>query len=255
VSHAGVPPRRERLTKLVSAAVFLAIVAVALAVVVNGSKTGGATKLEEIAQVAHLLRGVPQRGTTLGSPKAKPILVEFGDLQCPVCKAYSEEVLPRLIEGPVRQGEARIQFRNFTILGPQSTAAGAAAIAAGEQGHGWSYIELFYRNQGQEDSGYVTDAFLRAIARAAGVPDIARWERDRQSEPVLGAVAQTTEEAEHMGLSGTPSFAVEVPATAGIVLEGTTKDGIRAVGEAPSLAELEAAIGAARSRRREGATR
>ena len=57
-----------------------------------------------------------------------------------------------MIEAKVRSGEAKIEFRNFTIIDEQSGPAGAAAIAAGEQGRGWNFVELFYRNQGTEDS-------------------------------------------------------------------------------------------------------
>ena len=88
----------------------------------------------------------------LGDPKAKVELIEYGDLQCPVCKAYSEEVLPQIIENQVKKGKAKLIFRNFTIIGPQSAPAGAAALAAGAQGRGWNYLELFYRNQGKENS-------------------------------------------------------------------------------------------------------
>ena len=157
----------------------------------------------------------------LGDPKAKVTLIEFGDLQCPVCKGYSEEVLPQIIAGPIKDGEAKLDFRNFTIIGPQSTPAGAAAIAAGEQGRGWNYIELFYRNQGTEDSGYATDAFLEAIAKGAGVKDIAKWNAERKSKRILKQVADTTEEAESLGFTGTPSFAVKGPGTKGLETLGT----------------------------------
>ena len=130
-------------------------------------------------------------------------------------------MIPQLISGPVKTGEATIEFRNFTIIGPQSTPAGAAAIAAGEQGRGWNFIELFYRNQGTEDSGYVTEEFLEAIAKGAGVKDIARWNRARKSKRVLGQVSSTTAEAENLGFSGTPSFAVEGPGTQGLEPLGT----------------------------------
>ena len=73
-----------------------------------------------------------------------------------------------MIETKVRNGEAKIDFRNFTIIGPQSVAAGAAALAAGEQGRGWNFLELFYRNQGVENSGYADDEFLDAMAKAPG---------------------------------------------------------------------------------------
>lgn len=214
--------RRKRLTQLVSAAVFLAIVAVAVVIVVSQSETsGGDSNLEDVGLVNQELSGIPQSGTTIGDPKAKVALLEFGDLQCPVCKAYSEQIIPQLISGPVKEGEATIEFRNYTIIGPQSTPAGAAAIAAGEQGRGWNYIELFYRNQGPEDSGYATDSFLESIAKGAGVKDLGSWNTARKSKRVLGQVSKTTAEAERLGFTGTPSFAVEGPGTHGLETLGT----------------------------------
>lgn len=225
--------RRERLIKLASAAAFLAVVGVAVLIVLSSGGSGGdAGNIQGASEVRRLLSGIPQKGMVLGKQAAKANLLEFGDLQCPVCKAFSEEVLPPIIENRVRNGEATLDFRNFTIIGPQSTPAGAAALAAGEQGRGWSFVELFYRNQGAEDSGYVTDEFLTAVARAAGVRDIARWNRERRGQRLVSRVEATTAEAESLGFSGTPSFAIE----------GPHANGAEAIGGAPSGSTLESAI-------------
>jgi protein-disulfide isomerase len=235
--QAGAAERRQRLIKLGSAAGFLALLAIAVVVVISGSKSSGgdASNISGAQETSQLLSGIPQHGMVLGEPSAKVTLLEFGDLQCPVCKGYSEEILPDVIESQVRSGEARIDFGNYTIIGPESTPAGAAAIAAGEQGRGWNFIELFYRNQGAEDSGYVTNTFLAAIAKGAGVPDIPKWNTDRKSKRVLNEVAATTAEAEQLGFTGTPSFAVEGP--------GTT--GAESLGTPGSAGDLESAISSA----------
>jgi len=234
----GAVERRQRLIKLGSAAGFLALVAVAVLIVVSQSQTGGgdAGNIADAAEVDQQLDGIQQNGMTLGEPSAKVTLLEFADLQCPFCKGFSESMLPEVIENQVRNGEAKLTFNNFTIIGPESTPAGAAAIAAGEQGRGWNFVELFYRNQGAENSDYVTDAFLTAVAKGAGVPDIARWNADRKSKPVLAEVAATTAKAEGLGFTGTPSFAVEGP--------GTT--GIEPLGTPDSASDLESALSSAR---------
>ena len=209
--------RRRLLLQIGSAAVFLAIVAVAVLIVVSSNETsGGDTNLEDVSLVAGQLKGIPQNGMVLGDPRAKVRLIEFGDLKCPVCKGFSEEIVPKVIDSKVRSGEAKIEFKNFTIIDEESTPAGAAAIAAGEQGRAWNFIELFYRNQGLETSSYVTDEFLTEIARGAGVPDIGKWNEARKSRLVLGLVQRTTAEAEKLGFTGTPSFAVEGPGTEGL---------------------------------------
>jgi protein-disulfide isomerase len=222
--RAGDSERRQRLIKLASAAAFLALVVVAVLIVVSqGQDSGGdSDNIVDAQQVNSELAGIPQKGMSLGKPAAEVTLIEFADLQCPFCRAFSEEILPEVIESRVRSGEAKLDFRNYTIIDEDSTPAGAAAIAAGEQGRGWNFIELFYRNQGAEATGYVTDEFLTAIARAAGVSDIARWNRKRRSQKVLDEVAATTAEAQRLGFTGTPSFAVKGPGTDGVEATDTT---------------------------------
>jgi len=221
-SEGGREERRKRLLQIASAAIFIAVVVVAVLIVIsNNGGSGGDTNLEDVGLVKQDLQGIPQNGLALGDPKAKVTLYEFGDLQCPVCKAFSEQVVPEVIDSKVRSGEAKIEFRNFTIISEQSVPAGAAAIAAGRQGRGWNYVELFYRNQGEEASGYVTDEFMTEIARGAGVADIARWNEERKDPKTVEEVEASTAEAERLDFTGTPSFAVEGPGTSGKNTLGT----------------------------------
>jgi protein-disulfide isomerase len=228
--------RRKKLLQVASAAVFLAVVAVAVLIVVAGNNgSGGDTNLEDTALVASQLKGIPQHDLVLGQPQAKVTLIEFGDLQCPVCKGFSEEIVPDVIDSKVRSGEAKIDFRSYTIISQESIPAAAAGIAAGKQGRGWDYVDLFYRNQGAEASGYVTDEFMTEIARGAGVPNIAKWNEDRKSAKVLAEVKSQTAEAQRLGFSGTPSFAIE----------GPRAEGLETLGTPSSAGQIEKAVEAA----------
>ncbi|HKF83980.1 MAG TPA: thioredoxin domain-containing protein [Solirubrobacterales bacterium] len=224
--------RRTRLLRMAAGAAFLALAVVLVLIVISTSSSGdgGDTKLEDAKAVDQLLAGTPQHEMTLGDPKAQVELIEFGDLQCPLCAAYSKEILPAIVESQVKKGDAKIDFRNFTIIGPESVTAGAAALAAGKQGRGWTFVDLFYRNQGGENSGYVDDAFLEAVAKGAGVKNLARWNSERAN--LTAKVEATSQEAQNLGFGGTPSFAVKGPETNGIKLLGTPQ----------SAEELEAAI-------------
>jgi len=213
--------RRTRLMQLAAGAAFLAVAVVLVLIVVNcsSSDAADAENIEGAAEVSSALQGIPQNEMVLGDPKAPVELVEFGDLQCPVCKGFAEEILPPIIENQVKNGEAKIDFRNFTIIGPQSVDAGAAALAAGAQKRGWNFVELFYKNQGAENSGYADDAFLEAVAKAAGVADLAKWNEDRKL--MRAKVEETSQEAQQLNFSGTPSFAIEGPGTKGLETLGT----------------------------------
>ena len=213
--------RRRRLVQYGSGAAFLAVCAVAVLIVVSQSGGGAAGSGHKDARlVEQQLRGIPQRGTVLGDPKARVRVVEFGDLQCPVCQAFSFQVAPSLISDVVRKGTAGYEFRQFTIIGPDSVDAAKAALAAGEQGRYWNFVELFYRNQGTENSGYVSDSFLESVARGAGVPNIAKWNQDRQSAKWDAELAKVQSEARSLGFNATPSFLVEGPGGKRIVGSG-----------------------------------
>jgi protein-disulfide isomerase len=171
---------------------------------------------------ADRLDGIPQQGLTLGKASAPVELVEYGDLECPVCKQAAERLLPRVIRTEIATGKAKLTWRNFVIISPDSAAAGAAAIAAGEQGNGWSFIEAFLRRQGKEGTSYATDSFLESIATEAGVEDLARWNEDRRSPKARNQVKASTREAGHkLGLMGTPTFAIRGPHTDGLKVLGT----------------------------------
>jgi protein-disulfide isomerase len=222
-SKAASGDRRTRLLQFAAGGVFLAIIAVVVVIIAvgsGGSSGGDASNLVEKPEVEKLLSGSSQYGTTIGKKSAPVKLYEYGDLQCPVCKAYSEEILPQVIENKVDGGDSKIVFKNFTIIGEQSAPAGAAALAAGEQGRGWNYLELFYRNQGEENSGYADDEFLTAVAKSSGVGNIAKWNQERKGEKLTGQVEKTTEQAKTFGFTGTPSFAIKGPSTNGIELLG-----------------------------------
>jgi protein-disulfide isomerase len=224
-SGAAAAERRHRALQLAAGAGFLVVIVVVMVVIVAGSGSGSGgdpTDIVEAGAVDALLAKSPQKQLTLGQADAPVHLFEYGDLQCPWCKEFSENEIPAVIKGQVDAGKAKITFRNLLIIGPDSLPAGAAAIAAGEQGRGWDYIETFYRNQGEENSGYVTEDFLEAVARAAGVRDMATWNKRRKSKAVREEATKTTESAEgKLGFHATPSFAIEGPKTDGLEILGT----------------------------------
>jgi protein-disulfide isomerase len=177
-----------------------------------------------LEDVVSRIGDLPQHELVLGDPHAPVEVEEFGDLQCPICRGWAEQRLPAVISGPVAAGKVKLAFRNFLVIGPDSKTAGAAALAAGEQGRGWQFIELFFRNQGPENGGYVTGRFLTNLAVAAGVSDIPRWNRERESARLAHEPLATTVEAGKLGFGGTPSFAITGPKTHGRQPLGTPEN-------------------------------
>ena len=206
--------RKRRIQYLTLAAFAAVAVIVALIVI---SQSGGdedseaPSEVRGAAEVSALLDGIPQDGTVLGDQSAAVSVIEFGDLQCPVCASFATQVLPDLVTGQVRPGTATYEYRNWDIIGPDSEIASKAALAAGEQDHFFNFIQLFYVNQGEENGGYITDEFLERIARGAGVPDIEQWNADRENPQWEEILSANNAEAESLGLTGTPSIRVSGP--------------------------------------------
>jgi protein-disulfide isomerase len=158
-----------------------------------------------------LLADIPQSANALGSETAPVRLLYFGDLQCPFCRDFTLEVLPSVIERWVRPGDLRIEYHALeTATGEPDVflAQQAAALAAGRQEKAWQFIETFYREQGEEGTGYVTERFLEGIAAEIPGIDLSQWNRDRRDPQLAGEIAADEQAAESAGLSGTPSFLI-----------------------------------------------
>ncbi len=174
-AQAAAAAKRNKMLQYLAGAVFAAIVVVVLVVVVTGSKDESVDpKSAEVAGVAEtkkLLTGLDQDGFTLGDPKAPITIVEVVDLQCPFCKSEQLDGQPQIIAESVRTGKAKLRLVPLGFLGPDSEDARAVMARLANSDKAWAFANLFYWNQGQENTGYVTDAFLKKITRAAGGTD------------------------------------------------------------------------------------
>jgi protein-disulfide isomerase len=153
-----------------------------------------------------LLAGIPQQGEALGNPQAPVTLVEFGDLQCPTCAEFATGALPSIVSRYVRPGKVRLVFRPVSFIGQDSRRAASMALALAAQQRMWQFLELMYRNQGLENSGYVTNTYLSALAAAVPGADLPRALGERDSAAVQTALRQTAGAARAAHISSTPSF-------------------------------------------------
>ena len=200
---------RARLYQLAAALVTAGlIVAVLLAVfsssgsprLVPGRPVPGAAK------TLALFAGIPQQGLVLGQPRAPVTLVEFGDLQCPACATFARKALPAIVSDYVRPGRVKLLFRPLAFIGPDSRRAAQMAVAVGEQNRLWQFAGLMYRNQGLENSSYVSDTYLRALATAIPGVNVSRALAARGSAGVQTQLAEAKALAARQRLRETPSF-------------------------------------------------
>jgi hypothetical protein len=210
--------RRRQLLYSVGAAVAIAaiLIGISLARGSGGSKFSGLT---DKAAVNARFAGIPQQGLALGNPKAPVTIEEYVDFQCPYCGEWARGALPALVKRYVRPGKVRIVFRGQSFIdnnvgGHDSERLLRLALAAARQNHLWQVADLIYLNQGSEGSGWASNAFLNAVARAVRGLDSKRALGDRQSAWVSAQMKRAesrfsaTPPDPSSGGRGTPTFQV-----------------------------------------------
>lgn len=201
--------RRLRLLGLVAAgAVGLALSAILVSQSSDDPAVGArdeATGLAGVTETRAQFDGLLQDGTSLGSPDAEIVLTEFADLQCPFCAEFATQQLPAIIDRYVRTGDVRLELRARAFLGEDSVRAARAAQAAATRDRMWQFVDLFYRNQGEENSGYATDEHLASVARGVGLPPALVVDGAR-SRALDVPIQRADREAQAAGLDSTPAF-------------------------------------------------
>ncbi len=147
--------------------------------------------------VATLLNGIPQHGFVLGKPNAPVTLVEWIDLQCPVCQSFETTELQPLIEKYVRPGKLKIELKTWNILdavhGSDDSLRGQkATIAAAAQNKAFNFAEVLYDNQplNSEGTGWMNDAMISNAAASVDGLNTAQFATDANSAATASLIRQ-----------------------------------------------------------------
>jgi protein-disulfide isomerase len=167
--------------------------------------------MEPNKQISALLADIPQSANVLGQAAAPVTLEYFADLQCPFCRDFSLGVLPEIIQRWVRAGTLCVEYRALETATRDPdvfVAQQVAVLAAGKQAKAWQFLETFYAEQGEENSGYVTDSYLQGIASQIAGLNLEQWASKREDPDLIEEIAGDAQAAEDAGLRGTPSFLI-----------------------------------------------
>jgi protein-disulfide isomerase len=195
--------RRRRLLTLGG---VLAAAAIVLVVAIAASRAGSGSEPPPPQEAQALLAGIPQDGPWLGRPDAPIVVEEYVDMQCPFCGQFARDVLPDIVADEVRNGEIRIRQRILTFLGDASVTAGRTVVAAGLQDRQWAFSDLFFAEQGEENTGYVTDDFLNGLGADVQGLDMERVREQRASGDVTQRLEEDRKAAASRGIDATPTF-------------------------------------------------
>jgi protein-disulfide isomerase len=141
------------------------------------------------------------RDHVLGPPTATVTLLEYGDYQCPFCRAAQGSV-EQLLQ--VMGDEVRYAYRHFplTQIHPLAQQAAEASEAAGAQGSFWEMHKLLFERQerlGARD--------LLGYAAALGL-DVERFAAELGARVHEARVREDFMSGVRSGVNGTPTFFV-----------------------------------------------
>jgi protein-disulfide isomerase len=207
-------PRRSNRRLLAIGSPILAIAIFAGVLIAVHLTTSSGTSSPDISNLSFVsnakseFAGIPSNGNVVGYANAPVTVQEYGDLRCPVCREFDSTVIPDVLQKLVRTHKAKLLYRHWPILGPNSEYANRAAYAAEQQSKLWEYGLVVYYNQGDEQQNWFTKAFARAVATSLGL-DMARFDHDFDNTSASAAqIAAVNSAAESHKFTGTPSILV-----------------------------------------------
>ena len=234
VSEAAVKamPRRGRLWVILLLALGLfglGYLVVSIATLEPGDPV---VHVEGINDAQRLFGGVPQEGDRLGSSNAPVTIQLFNDIQCSGCREDFLAAVPTLAEDYARPGDVQLLYRHYSQSENVEQLGFYGAEAAADQGYGWQYIYLFFRNQAEAGHFGVDQEFLESIASGIEKLNFPEWKGDLEENG--GAISKR--------LAGYEELGSELGIRVGQAAIITGPSGTRTIQDGARLGQIERAI-------------
>jgi protein-disulfide isomerase len=228
-------PRRGRLWVIIALA--LAAIGLGYALVnISTQKAGRAVvEVAGIGDAQEIFGGVPQAGDRLGSSDAPVTIQIFNDLQCSSCRADFLRTIPGLVNDYARPGGAKLLYRHYSVSESPQELGFYGAEAAAEQGYGWQYTYLFFRNQDEAKRFGIDQDFLDSIAGGVEELNEPQWRSYLDDNGGSnGPISKRLDGYEQLGAN------LGIRTRQAAIVTGSR--GTRTLQDGPSLAQIERAI-------------
>jgi len=197
--------------------------------------SGDVVHIAGISEAQEIFGGVPQEGDRLGSSDAAVTIQVFNDLQCSSCREDFLGTIPGLVDGPVRSGDVKLLYRHYSVSESPQELGFYGAEAAAQQGYGWQYTYLFFRNQGEAKKFGVDQEFLDSVAGGIEELNEPEWLEYLEDEGGSnGPIDRQLEGYEELGTR------LGIRTRQAAIVSGP--HGTRTLQDGASLGEIEAAI-------------
>jgi protein-disulfide isomerase len=148
-----------------------------------------------------------------GEATATVAIIEYGDIECPFCRRFKQDIYPRIVDDYIKTGKARFYYRDMPLtFHEHALPAARAEHCAGEQGKFWEmHDSLFTDKLGTIGPGgrkaMLAQSDIDERARALGL-DTAKLDDCIASSRYADLIKRSSEEAAKMNIEGTPTFLI-----------------------------------------------
>jgi protein-disulfide isomerase len=238
-SEAAVTPLPRKGRIWIVLALSLALLALGYAIVDIATKAPGSdvVRVDGIATAQEIFGGIPQEGERLGSSDAPVSIQVFADMQCGSCREDFLATIPALATDYARPGDVKLLLRHYSVAENPIELGFFGAEAAAEQGYGWQYTYLFFRNQAEAERFGIDDEFMASLAGSIGELNVPEWEEFLETQS--GGEGEIVRRLEGYDELGTDLGIRTKPA---MIVTGPS--GTRTLQDGPSMARVERAIAA-----------
>lgn len=133
-------------------------------------------------------------------------LIEYGDFQCPACRAY-EGVVQQLSKD--FKDTLSFGYRHFPLVQIHQNAlpSSKASEAAGLQGKFWEMHDILYEKQSEWSDSTNGKEIFTGYAKNMGL-DVVRFEKDLENSELTKKIEADYREGLRIDVSATPTFFV-----------------------------------------------
>ncbi len=228
-------PRRGRIWIVLALAIAFGAIGYAI-VNISTQKAGNAVvHLAGISEAQEIFGGVPQEGDRLGSSDAPVTIQVFNDLQCSSCQEDFLSTIPALVNAYARPGDVKLLYRHYSNSESPQELGFYGAEAAADQGYGWQYTYLFFRNQSEAKKFGIDQDFLDSVAGGIEELNEPEWlEYLEDNGGSDGAISKKLQGYDELGRN------LGIRTGQAAIVSGP--HGTETLQDGPTLAEIEAAI-------------
>jgi protein-disulfide isomerase len=136
-------------------------------------------------------------GQPLGAPTRSEAVLEFADYQCPYCRRMAP-----LVDSLARAGTLNVRLIHVPIARHRAASGAARAAVCSEAQGRFAQVHRWLMS----DSAWMRDTNWVAVATAAGVPNLAEFDRCLGSERTITRLVRDDSVARRLGVRATPTF-------------------------------------------------